>query len=49
VLNKEKEVAPPDHYSTEIIRGATGVLSEEYVQKLIEQVHALKNSDVVNN
>ncbi|KAB2338039.1 gamma-glutamylcyclotransferase [Cytobacillus depressus] len=37
VVNKEEEVAPPAHYLEEIIRGGTGVLSSEYMKKLIER------------
>jgi gamma-glutamylcyclotransferase (GGCT)/AIG2-like uncharacterized protein YtfP len=36
VVDKKEEKAPPIWYAEEIIRGASGYLSEEYVQKLIK-------------
>lgn len=34
VIDKEKEVAPPEHYYTEILRGAKGFVSKEYYRNL---------------
>ncbi|WP_170843929.1 gamma-glutamylcyclotransferase [Mesobacillus persicus] len=34
VIDKEEEVAPPEHYYTEILRGAKGLVSKDYYQKL---------------
>jgi len=38
VVNKEKEMAPPIEYAKEIIRGGTGILSDEYIEKLKQQL-----------
>jgi len=43
VYNKMAEIAPPDHYSTEILRGAKGRLSEGYYQKLKDELHRLSS------
>lgn len=43
VYNKMDEIAPPDHYSTEILRGAKGRLSEGYYQKLKNELHRLRS------
>lgn len=46
VVHKESPVAPPNHYSTEILRGAKGRLSYEYYKKLESRVEELlKESD----
>jgi gamma-glutamylcyclotransferase (GGCT)/AIG2-like uncharacterized protein YtfP len=42
VVQKEAEIAPPQHYEEEIIRGATGCLSDEYVSQLIASMNKLK-------
>ncbi|SFS78032.1 gamma-glutamylcyclotransferase [Marininema halotolerans] len=34
VVNKQREVAPPDHYAREILRGAKGTVTEAYYQRL---------------
>lgn len=34
VMEKCEEIAPPEHYALEIIRGAEGLVSDEYHQKL---------------
>lgn len=34
VLDKCEEIAPPEHYALEILRGAEGFVSEEYYNKL---------------
>lgn len=34
VIDKEEEVAPPVHYATEILRGASGFVSDHYYHKL---------------
>ncbi|MBB6452679.1 gamma-glutamylcyclotransferase (GGCT)/AIG2-like uncharacterized protein YtfP [Salirhabdus euzebyi] len=34
VINKDEEVAPPEHYATEILRGAKGIVSEAYYDSL---------------
>ncbi|MGG7618306.1 gamma-glutamylcyclotransferase [Bacillus coreaensis] len=44
VYNKMPEVSPPDHYSTEILRGAKGRLSERYYQYLLKELDRLKKS-----
>jgi gamma-glutamylcyclotransferase (GGCT)/AIG2-like uncharacterized protein YtfP/cation transport regulator ChaC len=47
VIKKEKEIAPPSHYEKEIIRGASGYLSNEYVNQLI--IHMNKLKGIINN
>lgn len=42
VVNKDEETAPPLEYATEIIRGATGILSDIYIEKLKKQLNELK-------
>jgi gamma-glutamylcyclotransferase (GGCT)/AIG2-like uncharacterized protein YtfP len=34
VINKKEEIAPPKHYSNEILRGAKGFVSDDYYRKL---------------
>jgi gamma-glutamylcyclotransferase (GGCT)/AIG2-like uncharacterized protein YtfP/cation transport regulator ChaC len=41
VVNKNPEVAPPDHYAEEIIRGGTGHLSEAYLEGLKKHITIL--------
>lgn len=41
VVDKESETAPPNHYSEEIIRGGTGVLSESYIDNVKEHITIL--------
>jgi gamma-glutamylcyclotransferase (GGCT)/AIG2-like uncharacterized protein YtfP len=36
VIDKQPETAPPIEYAEEMVRGANGLLSEEYVRKLLE-------------
>ncbi|WP_066048192.1 gamma-glutamylcyclotransferase [Robertmurraya korlensis] len=42
VYNKMPELSPPDHYSTEILRGAKGRVSEQYYQFLLMELDRLK-------
>lgn len=45
VIDKEEEVAPPEHYYTVILRGAKGFVSKGYFQKLqddLEQKFRIK-------
>lgn len=44
VYNKMPEQLPPDHYSTEILRGAKGRVSEPYYRYLLSELERLKNS-----
>jgi len=41
VVDKKKELAPPDHYKEEILRGAKGRLSEAYYQKIDHYMNQL--------
>lgn len=38
VIDKEDEVAPPEHYATEILRGSKGFVSALYYQKLEDEL-----------
>ncbi len=38
VIDKSEELAPPLHYATEILRGANGVVSEQYYHQLEEDL-----------
>ena len=38
VVNKDKETAPPMHYVIEIIRGGTGIISDDYMNQLKKQL-----------
>ena len=49
VLNPIDECAPPMHYATEIIRGARGVVSEMYHQKLIKDLKEKYNMHVAGD
>ena len=40
VVDKTEEVAPPDHYAEEILRGAEGFVSDSYYQKLVTDLQA---------
>ncbi|UPG63982.1 gamma-glutamylcyclotransferase [Metabacillus endolithicus] len=42
VMNKKEEVAPPEHYSNEILRGAKGFVSSGYYRKLEKKLLTLK-------
>ncbi|WP_062110039.1 gamma-glutamylcyclotransferase [Bacillus niameyensis] len=42
VVNKEPETAPPAKYEQEILRGATGFLSDEYISKIANHMATLK-------
>ncbi|MBB5172316.1 gamma-glutamylcyclotransferase [Texcoconibacillus texcoconensis] len=44
VVNKEEEIAPPDHYAEEILRGAKGRVSEKYYEKLSKQIETLQQN-----
>ncbi|WP_216831771.1 gamma-glutamylcyclotransferase [Alkalihalobacterium elongatum] len=39
VVDKTEAVAPPEHYATEILRGAKGFVSDSYYQKLETDLH----------
>ncbi|MBU8907665.1 gamma-glutamylcyclotransferase [Desertibacillus haloalkaliphilus] len=39
VINKQDEIAPPDHYAREILRGAKGFVSESYYQMLVKDLY----------
>ncbi|WP_110111576.1 gamma-glutamylcyclotransferase family protein [Bacillus sp. CGMCC 1.16541] len=41
VLDKQPDLAPPDHYATEILRGGAGTLSEAYLQKIQHYIDSL--------
>lgn len=41
VYNKRGELAPPEHYATEILRGAKGRVSTAYYQKLESELKRL--------
>nr|WP_263327450.1 gamma-glutamylcyclotransferase family protein [Neobacillus sp. Marseille-Q6967] len=41
VVNKQPETAPPSHYSDEIIRGASGILSDSYINQLTNHIKIL--------
>lgn len=43
-LDKKPETPPTDLYATEIIRGATGVLSESYIKQVKEKVTKLNKA-----
>jgi gamma-glutamylcyclotransferase (GGCT)/AIG2-like uncharacterized protein YtfP/cation transport regulator ChaC len=45
VYNKREELAPPAHYAKEILRGAKGRLSEEYLKKLEGNIAALRSKN----
>ncbi|KKI90423.1 hypothetical protein WQ54_20935 [Bacillus sp. SA1-12] len=38
VVEKAEEIAPPDHYAREILRGAKGIVSKTYYKKLEEEL-----------
>ncbi|GEL78517.1 gamma-glutamylcyclotransferase [Tenuibacillus multivorans] len=42
VKDKVDELAPPDHYHNEIVRGGTNHLSEDYLKKIDERVRQLR-------
>jgi gamma-glutamylcyclotransferase (GGCT)/AIG2-like uncharacterized protein YtfP/cation transport regulator ChaC len=42
VYEKKDEVAPPEHYATEILRGSRGRVSESYYKNLIQQLKDLE-------
>ncbi|MBM7702262.1 gamma-glutamylcyclotransferase [Metabacillus iocasae] len=41
VMDKQEELAPPDHYATEILRGGTGTLSEAYMKRVKAHIERL--------
>lgn len=41
VIHKKDEYRPPEHYSTEILRGAEGRLGAEYIQKIRSYMEGL--------
>ncbi|MCJ8008335.1 gamma-glutamylcyclotransferase [Lederbergia wuyishanensis] len=47
VVQKEEELAPPDHYSEEILRGGEGTLSLDYLEKIKEKVIYLKGKESI--
>jgi gamma-glutamylcyclotransferase (GGCT)/AIG2-like uncharacterized protein YtfP/cation transport regulator ChaC len=42
VYDKKEEVAPPEHYAVEILRGSKNRVSSGYYQKLVQQLKELK-------
>ncbi|WP_096434966.1 gamma-glutamylcyclotransferase family protein [Alteribacter populi] len=46
VINKQAEIAPPEHYALEIIRGGTGWLSEEYLTSLKKKISELQSTEI---
>ncbi|WP_078428525.1 gamma-glutamylcyclotransferase [Alkalihalobacterium alkalinitrilicum] len=44
VIGKKEELAPPDHYAEEIIRGGNGCLSDEYIQRIEFYMRTLPKS-----
>ena len=42
-VNKTNETPPPKEYVREIVRGATGRLSEPYIKKLVTHIDSLQN------
>ncbi|QTM99564.1 gamma-glutamylcyclotransferase [Sediminibacillus dalangtanensis] len=38
VIDKSTEIAPPIHYATEILRGASGIVSDQYYRQLEEDL-----------
>ncbi|WP_442594045.1 gamma-glutamylcyclotransferase [Neobacillus sp. D3-1R] len=49
VYEKKDEVAPPEHYATEILRGSRNRVSENYYGTLIKQLENLKVSFDLSN
>lgn len=41
-MEKSKETPPTELYAKEIIRGAKGILSESYLEKLVERIESFK-------
>ena len=46
VKKKEEETAPPAHYEEELIRGAKGYLSDDYILQLKAHINDLKTKQV---
>jgi gamma-glutamylcyclotransferase (GGCT)/AIG2-like uncharacterized protein YtfP/cation transport regulator ChaC len=42
VYDKKEEIAPPEHYATEILRGSQNRVSDAYFRKLVKQLKDLK-------
>jgi gamma-glutamylcyclotransferase (GGCT)/AIG2-like uncharacterized protein YtfP/cation transport regulator ChaC len=42
VYDKKEEIAPPEHYAIEILRGSRNRVSEEYYKKLVKQLKDLE-------
>ncbi|MCA1029480.1 gamma-glutamylcyclotransferase [Bacillus timonensis] len=38
VIDKKEELGPPIHYATEIVRGGSGCLSDDYVSKVVRDL-----------
>jgi gamma-glutamylcyclotransferase (GGCT)/AIG2-like uncharacterized protein YtfP/cation transport regulator ChaC len=49
VYEKKNEVAPPEHYATEILRGSKNRVSDDYYQKLVQQLKDLQVSFELSN
>jgi gamma-glutamylcyclotransferase (GGCT)/AIG2-like uncharacterized protein YtfP/cation transport regulator ChaC len=47
VTNKTEETAPPDWYEEEILRGAKGYLSQDYIDELKSHMNSLKKSKYI--
>ncbi|WP_051314701.1 gamma-glutamylcyclotransferase [Alteribacter aurantiacus] len=48
VLDKKEEMAPPDHYANEILRGGNGWLTETYLDRLKLKIQKLQETEVSN-
>jgi gamma-glutamylcyclotransferase (GGCT)/AIG2-like uncharacterized protein YtfP len=46
VTNKKEEIAPPEEYQEEILRGAKGYLSADYISKITCHMNAIKNNEI---
>jgi hypothetical protein len=46
VTNKKEESAPPVWYEEEILRGANGYLTADYISKIITNINSLKKSNL---
>ncbi|WP_279401690.1 hypothetical protein [Piscibacillus salipiscarius] len=45
VIDKLEEIAPPDHYLNEIVRGGKRHLSETYLKQINSRVERLRAGD----
>jgi gamma-glutamylcyclotransferase (GGCT)/AIG2-like uncharacterized protein YtfP/cation transport regulator ChaC len=49
VYDKKEEIAPPEHYAVEILRGSQNRVSEAYYKKLVKQLKDLNVPFELNN